>query len=205
MRPSSPHSPELSARRQKAFDRYEHSRALELFEAFFWSYCDDYVELVKARAYGEGGAEGAASAERALEISLGVLQRAFAPFLPYCTEEVWSWWNDGSVHLAPWPDSAELRVAAGDGARPGAARGDERRPRSDPPPEERGEPVRPGAGRPLQDHGAGTGRSRCWSSRRDDLSRAGTVAELEFVPAEDAGTAAGRDEIDVALEWPPEP
>ncbi len=96
-----------------SFESYDHTRALEVSETAFWTFCDDYLELVKDRAYLDTP-EGA-SARAALGIAIDTFLRLLAPFIPFATEEVWSWYRTGSVHRAAWPCADELRAAAAGG------------------------------------------------------------------------------------------
>ncbi|VEG27040.1 valine--tRNA ligase [Actinomyces howellii] len=100
-----------------SFEAYEHARALEAAESFFWTFCDDYIELVKDRANDAEGThapDAVRSARTTLAIAVDTFVRLFAPFLPFVTEEVWSWYRTGSVHRAAWPAPQHLRQAAGD-------------------------------------------------------------------------------------------
>jgi valyl-tRNA synthetase len=92
----------------RSLENYDYARALQLTETFFWSLCDNYLEMVKSRRYGDHGPDAAGSANATLLCALSVLNRLMAPYLPFAAEEVWSWWQPGSVHAAAWPVEADI-------------------------------------------------------------------------------------------------
>ena len=94
-------------------DDYNYASVLQKAETLFWFFCDNYLELVKSRRYGDQGEAGAGSANTALLNALSALLRLFAPYLPFVTEEVWSWWRPGSIHAAAWPTPEELFDVSG--------------------------------------------------------------------------------------------
>ena len=103
----------LVADATRELDDYNYASVLQRAETLFWFFCDNYLELVKSRRYGDFGPDAAGSANTALLTSLSALLRLFAPYLPFVSEEVWSWWQQGSIHRAPWPEPSELFDAAG--------------------------------------------------------------------------------------------
>jgi valyl-tRNA synthetase len=94
-------------------DEYDYAWVLQKTETFFWDFCDNYLELVKSRRYGDFGDGPAGSANSAMIVALSVLQRLFAPYLPFVADEIWSWWQEGSVHKASWPTESEIVQALG--------------------------------------------------------------------------------------------
>ena len=161
-----------------AFEAYNYARALEVTEAFFWTFTDDYVELVKERAYATGSASE--SARAALTLAISVQLRLFAPFLPFTTEEVWSWTRTGSIHRSTWPAESEFPASG------------------DPQILERVSDALTGLRKTKSDAKAsmkarlseatveGTpGAIRAISEAREDLRAAGGVDELILVPASD--------------------
>ncbi|WP_173924074.1 valine--tRNA ligase [Agromyces sp. Marseille-P2726] len=172
---------EVVASATRAYDGYDHARALEATETFFWTFCDDYLELVKERAYGEPSPEQA-SAVAALKTALSVLLRLFAPVISFAAEEAWRWSHDGSVHLATWPTADDLAARGEAGvellelassALTGIRRAKTDAKASQKTPVARAVIAAPAAGITLL------------QSAASDLRAVGRIAELEFAEAEE--------------------
>ena len=100
---------EVVARATESFEAFEYAAALQAAEEAFWDFCDNYLEIVKVRAYAESPSPEQRSALATLELALRTFLRLFAPALPFVTEEIWSWrFGPRSVHVSPWPVPAEL-------------------------------------------------------------------------------------------------
>jgi valyl-tRNA synthetase len=184
-------------------DDYQYTRALERTESFFWDFCDNYLELVKARRYGDQGADGAASANAAMQVALGTLLRLFAPFLPFATEEVWSWWHEGSVHVAAWPRAEDVLGTIGgqDDAAEVALQlatdtlGEIRRRKS-----EAQRPMRTPVARLVLRMPAA--KAAAFASVRADVEAAGFVQRLELATADDFGADVELGEAEPAAREP---
>ncbi len=97
----------------RSLDGFDYAAALQVIEEAFWSFCDNYLELVKLRSYADEDSPGRRSAVATLSWGLRTFLRLLAPFLPYVTEEVWSWrfaadGREGSVHTSAWPVIGEV-------------------------------------------------------------------------------------------------
>ncbi len=90
-------------------DRYELGIAVQKFYDFIWdSYCDWYIELTKARLYGENE-DSKRTAIQVLVYVLDQTLRLLHPFMPFITEEIWqSIPHEGeALIVAKWPEASE--------------------------------------------------------------------------------------------------
>ena len=91
-----------------AFATYDYATALEAIEKRFWDFCDNYLEIVKKRAYSENGQSAVASLMRTIDVFLSL----FAPFCPFISEEVYQTrpWGEvkGSLHGTSWPKTDKV-------------------------------------------------------------------------------------------------
>ena len=90
------------------FKGYEYAVAMEKIEQFFWpTFCDNYLEISKTRAYDEENSnpDGSLSARLTLYHGLKTLLKLFAPFMPHITEEIYQLlYNEDSIHArGQWP------------------------------------------------------------------------------------------------------
>jgi valyl-tRNA synthetase len=113
------HMAEVIKHATKSFEAFEYAHALQGIEEKFWHFCDHYVELVKGRSYSDSDLKGRQSAHAALYWCLKTFVRLFAPYMPFITEEIWSWRFAGTgrnalVHLTAWPTIAEVERIVGD-------------------------------------------------------------------------------------------
>lgn len=106
---------QMTSQATEHFESFRSAEALELIEKCFWNFCDNYLELVKGRAYQQKKHSEGLSAIATLDFSLSVFVRCFAPFLPFMTEEIWSWrfkeiTGSDSVHKSNWPQVEEFEL-----------------------------------------------------------------------------------------------
>lgn len=104
------------AKATKDFAEYEYCDARVATEDFFWNdLCDNYLELVKARAYGQFGEAAQQSACFTIYHCLNAVLRLFAPFVPHITEEIFAalypqqYGAAGSLHArGMWANAADF-------------------------------------------------------------------------------------------------
>ncbi|QEE61463.1 valine--tRNA ligase [Salinibacterium sp. dk2585] len=173
-----------------AFDEFDHARALETTEQFFWTFCDDYLELVKERAYGASTPEGQASAVLTLRAAVDTMLRLLAPFLPFATEEVWSWTHESSIHAAEWPAPRGTEAPTGILPAVSAALIGIRRAKTD---------AKASQKTPVTSATIAAPEEQLSLLRlaEDDLKAVGRIAELSFVVGEELAV------IDIVLEEQP--
>ena len=96
----------------ESFEKYEYSKAKSDADLFFWSFCDNYLEIIKNRVY-NGTKEEKESAFYTLYNSLLTILKLMAPFVPFATEEIYQQYfrkNEKikSIHISEWPNEINM-------------------------------------------------------------------------------------------------
>lgn len=157
-----------------SFDQYDHAKALESTEQFFWTFCDDYLELVKERAYGAQGPVAQRSATTALRSAIETMLKLLAPVLSFATEEVWSWTHTDSIHRSTWPEPLGLSTNQGLLKLVSEALIDIRRAKTDAKASQKTEVLHATISAP-----------ELLSLATEDLKSVGKIANLDFAPGDD--------------------
>jgi len=102
----------------KYLETYEYSKARETVDQFFWHiFCDNYLEFIKHRLYGNPNSTSAKTAKKVLYILLINILKLYAPFLPFITEEIYQSYfrkieKTKSIHLSHWPKAQKSWLGA---------------------------------------------------------------------------------------------
>ncbi|PKM91807.1 valine--tRNA ligase [Candidatus Falkowbacteria bacterium HGW-Falkowbacteria-1] len=97
----------------KYMESYQYSRARNEIDDFFWSkFCDNYLEFIKSRLYGD---VPDVKVKSVLYQVLLIIMKLYAPFLPFITEEVYQDFyqkdiGEKSIHLSSWPKNIEIEI-----------------------------------------------------------------------------------------------
>jgi len=90
-------------------EKFELGIAFQKIYEFIWEeFCDWYIELVKPRLY-DRESEGRLEAQYVLNYVLGASMKLLHPFMPFITEEVYSYLinDDPSIMISAWPEYKE--------------------------------------------------------------------------------------------------
>jgi valyl-tRNA synthetase len=95
-----------------AMEAFEFHRAMRAMQDFFWhDFCDNYLEYVKHRIYGENKDS---NAQFVLHYVLHNTIRLIAPVMPHIAEELNSqiFGSEKSIHLDSWPKPMKIDESA---------------------------------------------------------------------------------------------
>lgn len=103
----------------RGFETYEYDKSKHITKEFFWhDFCDNYLEIVKQRLYGDSPEESKKAGEYVLYKVLINSLKLLAPIMPHVTEEIYykifkdrerEKGNDfESIHVSRWPEKIDI-------------------------------------------------------------------------------------------------